>query len=230
MSDHSVKKNSQLSKVNPATKAPAKKPIAPKVIPNAPVATKPTGTKAVAAKTTVASTTKPAKATPAKPAVKKVSPTAQVNNKPLASKTPTAASTPSTTKTSAIRKSSAQKVIKAKTTTLPNNLEVAKPNESVNVNKVAKSASKNPAPLKKEGKKTKSNEKIKMVRDSFTMPKDEYAEITSLKSKMINLGRPVKKSELLRAGIMLLTQLSEVALKTTMEKVPVIKTGRPKNK
>lgn len=74
---------------------------------------------------------------------------------------------------------------------------------------------------------TKTN-KVKMERDSFTMPKDEYEKIGELKSRMIGLGHPVKKSELLRAGIMLLAEMNDTALKSTMKKVPVIKTGRPK--
>jgi hypothetical protein len=67
-----------------------------------------------------------------------------------------------------------------------------------------------------------------MERDSFTMPKEEYAAIGVLKSRMNTLGHPVKKSELLRAGIKLLAAMSDTTLKLTMEKIPVIKTGRPK--
>lgn len=70
--------------------------------------------------------------------------------------------------------------------------------------------------------------KVKMERDSFTMPKDEYAKIAELKDRMVKQGQPVKKSELLRAGIMLLAEMNDSALKSTMKKVPVIKTGRPK--
>ncbi|OZA05593.1 MAG: hypothetical protein B7X95_05815 [Methylophilaceae bacterium 17-44-8] len=80
---------------------------------------------------------------------------------------------------------------------------------------------------KKEDKKAKP-EKVKMERDSFTMPKDEYAAIGLLKNRLNTLGHPVKKSELLRAGIKLLAAMSDNTLKLTMEKIPVIKTGRPK--
>lgn len=80
---------------------------------------------------------------------------------------------------------------------------------------------------KKDDKKIKP-EKVKMERDSFTMPKDEYAAIGVLKNRMNTLGHPVKKSELLRAGIKLLAAMSDSTLKLTMEKIPVIKTGRPK--
>ncbi len=78
-------------------------------------------------------------------------------------------------------------------------------------------------------KKTKQP-KVKMERDSFTMPKEEYAQITVLKARLQTLGQPAKKSELLRAGVMLLAAMSDSTLKTTLAKVPAIKTGRPKKK
>lgn len=79
---------------------------------------------------------------------------------------------------------------------------------------------------KKDIKKTKP-EKVKMERDSFTMPKDEYAQLTLLKARLTAMGQPAKKSELLRAGIKLLAAMSDNTLKTTLAKIPVIKTGRP---
>ncbi len=72
--------------------------------------------------------------------------------------------------------------------------------------------------------------KLKMERDSFTMPKVEYAQFAVLKERLIKLGQPAKKSELLRAGIMQLTAMTDVALKAVMTKVPTIKTGRPNKK
>ena len=72
--------------------------------------------------------------------------------------------------------------------------------------------------------------KLKMERDSFTMPKAEYAQFYVLKERLVKLGQPAKKSELLRAGIMQLTAMTDAALKAAMAKVPAIKTGRPKKK
>jgi hypothetical protein len=72
--------------------------------------------------------------------------------------------------------------------------------------------------------------KLKMERDSFTMPKAEYAQFYVLKDRLVKLGQPVKKSELLRAGIMQLSAMTDAALKVAMSKVPTIKTGRPKKK
>ncbi|MDO9051070.1 MAG: hypothetical protein Q8N02_06005 [Methylotenera sp.] len=72
--------------------------------------------------------------------------------------------------------------------------------------------------------------KLKMERDSFTIPKTEYAQFATLKDRLAKLGQPVKKSELLRAGIMHLTAMTDAALKIALSKVPAIKTGRPKKK
>ncbi len=70
--------------------------------------------------------------------------------------------------------------------------------------------------------------KLKMERDSFTMPKTEYAQFSALKERLAKLGQPTKKSELLRAGMMQLSAMTDAALKAAMSKVPTIKTGRPK--
>jgi hypothetical protein len=96
------------------------------------------------------------------------------------------------------------------------------------VSKAKSTAAKKPV-AKKPAKKTKL-EKVKMERDSFTMPKDEYAQITLMKARLIAMGQPAKKSELLRAGIKLLAAMSDNTLKTTLAKIPVIKTGRPNKK
>lgn len=93
---------------------------------------------------------------------------------------------------------------------------------------VAKPAAAKPVaakPTKVEAKPKKP----KLVRDSFTIPKDEYAGIDTLKERSVALGRPAKKSELLRAGLMALLALSPNALHAALEAVPTIKTGRPKS-
>lgn len=93
---------------------------------------------------------------------------------------------------------------------------------------VAKPAAAKPVaskPTKVEAKPKKP----KLVRDSFTIPKDEYAGIDTLKERSVALGRPAKKSELLRAGLMALLAMSPNALHAALEAVPTIKTGRPKS-
>ena len=71
--------------------------------------------------------------------------------------------------------------------------------------------------------------RAKLVRDSFTMPKAEYAVIEQLKRRATALAHPAKKSELLRAGVKALNALSDAALLAALQAVPTIKTGRPKH-
>lgn len=88
------------------------------------------------------------------------------------------------------------------------------------------------APARKSVDKVapKASRKIKMIRDSFTMPKDEYAAIASLKERGVKLGRPLRKSEILRAGIQALKALNDKALLAAIAALPQVKTGRPKSK
>lgn len=92
-----------------------------------------------------------------------------------------------------------------------------------------KSASQPPGSGKKTIKKEKQK-KIKMVRDSFTMPENDYAKIAELKKKCLMAGEHVKKSELLRAGLTYLTKLSKPDLLKSVKQVEKIKTGRPAKK
>jgi hypothetical protein len=70
--------------------------------------------------------------------------------------------------------------------------------------------------------------KQKLVRDSFTMPKLEYDAIATLKVRLVRLARPTKKGELIRAGIGALASMSDAELRTAVERIPSLKTGRPK--
>lgn len=74
---------------------------------------------------------------------------------------------------------------------------------------------------------TSTPKKPKLVRDSFTIPKAEYTAIETLKTRAIALGTSVKKSELLRAGLMLLQALNDAGFKNALAAVPALKTGRP---
>jgi hypothetical protein len=69
--------------------------------------------------------------------------------------------------------------------------------------------------------------KPKLVRDSFTIPKAEYAVLDELKQRAAKLARPAKKSEVLRAGIKALAALPDSAFLAALGGVPTIKTGRP---
>ena len=90
----------------------------------------------------------------------------------------------------------------------------------------AKSASSVSAPAKADKKKDKP-EKVKVVRDSFTIPKHEYAQIAELKKRALGFGQEVKKSELIRAGLLLLSSASDAGFRKALGNVPTLKTGRP---
>lgn len=72
--------------------------------------------------------------------------------------------------------------------------------------------------------------KIKMIRDSFTMPESDYTRLAELKKKCLESGIHVKKSELLRAGLLRLSKLNKSALLHAINQVEILKTGRPAKK
>jgi hypothetical protein len=66
-----------------------------------------------------------------------------------------------------------------------------------------------------------------LVRDSFTMPEQEYAVLGAVKQACLKAGFEVKKSELLRIGVALLGQLDVASLRAVLGGLPQLKTGRP---
>lgn len=89
---------------------------------------------------------------------------------------------------------------------------------------VAKPATK-PAP--KAADPVEKKKKPKMVRDSFTIPKAEYAVLADLKERAVALKISAKKTELVRAGIKALAGMSDTAFAAAVKGVPNLKTGRP---
>ena len=89
-----------------------------------------------------------------------------------------------------------------------------------------------PAPIKAKAKvatDVAKPAKAKLVRDSFTIPKDEYQALDALKARALGLGQHVKKGELLRAGIQALSAMPDKAFQKAVQAVPTLKTGRPKS-
>ena len=84
---------------------------------------------------------------------------------------------------------------------------------------VKPAAAKDPKALKKP--------KLKVVRDSFTMPHSEYLKIAEIKAIGLKAGLQVKKSEVLRAGVIALCAMDEAQLKQALSGLDKIKTGRP---
>lgn len=69
---------------------------------------------------------------------------------------------------------------------------------------------------------------LKLVRDGFTMPQQDFDLIAVLKKRAVVLQRPAKKSELLRAGLRALQALPDKALLGALEALVPVKLGRPK--
>ena len=170
-------------------------------------------------------TNKPATTEPAAPAV---APAAKVSAlspapkpaprpRPVRPSAPTAAK-PARNRTPAVAKAATPTA--KKPTTRPVAMK------SVPVKKVVH----DPAPFvtrnSKDGKPAKAK-KAKLVRDSFTMPELEYAQITVLKKRCLDAGISAKKSEILRAAVASLAKLSDTALLAAVRRLEVIKTGRP---
>jgi hypothetical protein len=88
------------------------------------------------------------------------------------------------------------------------------------------------APVAEEtaAKKVKKEVKVKVVRDSFTMPQSEYQKISEIKEICLKSGRHVKKSEVLRAGLQALVNMSETQLQAALAGLETIRTGRPKKR
>ena len=69
--------------------------------------------------------------------------------------------------------------------------------------------------------------KVKVIRDSFSFPEQDYLKISEIKSTCLAAGIHVKKGEILRAGLHLLTKLNLDELKQAVEQVEKVQTGRP---
>lgn len=82
-------------------------------------------------------------------------------------------------------------------------------------------------PAKRKNSTKSKTEAGKVIRDSFTMPEDDYALIDKTQRKFMRLAIMLNKGEILRAGLHALEQLSNAELKELSVKVEKVKTGRP---
>ena len=167
-------------------------------------------TKAASSSTQAPSTAKvvPAKTPALAPAAKKraSAPSAAPARKPAA-KRPVAAKKAAPVRTAA-----------AKT--------VAKPQFAAPAASVKPAAAPTAAAALAAGKLAK-DKKPKMVRDSVTIPKAEYAVLEAMKQRAAQLKVTVKKTELIRAGMKHLATLPDAVFLAAIAAVPSLKTGRP---
>jgi len=150
-------------------------------------------------------------------------PSKQVSAKPAAGKE-TAVARPEASATPKVKAQAARKSTGTSATTK------AKPGKTA-VKAVSRGASKTPAEAEqgsKPGKvKALATKKPKLVRDSFTFPQADYALIGTMKRRALAAGCEIKKSEVLRAAIAALSELSDDALLKALAKISKLKTGRP---
>jgi hypothetical protein len=91
-------------------------------------------------------------------------------------------------------------------------------------------AGKAAAGAKAAAPKPEKARKEKLVRDRFTMPQSEYQKIAEIKETCLKAGLPVKKSEVLRAGLKALAEMNAVQLKRALAGLANIKAGHPKKR
>lgn len=60
------------------------------------------------------------------------------------------------------------------------------------------------------------------------MPAAEFRQIAALKSRALHLGRPAKKNELLRIGLLLVSALSDEALVIALDQLEPSRPAKPK--
>ena len=109
-----------------------------------------------------------------------------------------------------------------KPTKAPKAAAVVKPANQLN----AKSVAATPPITAAAGKSVRSKEKL--VRDSFTMPRADFALIHQLKERGLGFKRAIRKSELLRAGLQALAAMDDARLMALLDRLPALKAGRPR--
>jgi hypothetical protein len=68
----------------------------------------------------------------------------------------------------------------------------------------------------------KKLKKSALVRERFTFPAGEYARLGEIKARLAAAGIEIKKSELLRAGLLLLAAQDDEAMKAVLARVPPV--------
>jgi hypothetical protein len=81
---------------------------------------------------------------------------------------------------------------------------------------------------KESAKKKPPKQRVRLIRDSFTMPEPDFALIAALKARAMAAQREAKKSELLRAGLHALMALDGSALVGALGRLQPLRVGRPK--
>jgi Arc/MetJ-type ribon-helix-helix transcriptional regulator len=67
----------------------------------------------------------------------------------------------------------------------------------------------------------------RVIRDSFTLPANDYAILAVLRERGLKSGVHATKSELVRAGLQMLLEVNEAEFLAALQKLEKVKTGRP---
>jgi hypothetical protein len=67
----------------------------------------------------------------------------------------------------------------------------------------------------------------RVIRDSFTLPANDYAILSTLRERALKAGVHATKSELMRAGLQMLLGINEAEFLSALQRLEKIKTGRP---
>jgi hypothetical protein len=108
----------------------------------------------------------------------------------------------------------------AQTDTASQSAPKAKAGKAVKSPKSSETARVAKKPDMKKTKAQAADKKPKLVHDSYSLPKDENAALGALKRRVVALGLPVKKNNLLRAGLLTLGTLGDAALLDTLRALP----------
>jgi len=66
----------------------------------------------------------------------------------------------------------------------------------------------------------------KIIRDTFTLPQNEHLQLQSLIKRCMTVGISTNKSELIRAGLLALQNLTDAELEALMNSLEKLKVGR----
>jgi hypothetical protein len=91
----------------------------------------------------------------------------------------------------------------------------------------AKKPGKKRSPAKQPKRDEARSGKVKLRSERYTIPDNEYAQLTVLKMRLLALGVSAKKSQLLRAGLLLLATMSDARLKTAVAKTELATVQAP---
>ncbi|MBK1724142.1 hypothetical protein [Thiocystis violacea] len=69
----------------------------------------------------------------------------------------------------------------------------------------------------------------KTIRDTFTLPEDDYALIAQVKRSCMKAGVEANKSEIVRAGLKVLAAMTQADLKNALGAIERLTPGRPRS-